>query len=76
MSLGLHRRDLLKLLTVAAAAGLDPRRLEAADGPDRLLEFEALGNVTLLHLTDTHGTLRPLYYREPDTLIEIGRAHV
>ena len=75
MSLGLSRRDLLKLLTVAAAAGLDPRRLEAADGPERLLEFEALGNVTLLHLTDPHATLRPLYYREPDTLIGIGREH-
>jgi len=75
LSLGLSRRDLLKLLTVAAAAGLDPRRLEAADGPERLLEFEALGNVTLLHLTDPHATLRPLYYREPDTLIGIGREH-
>ena len=75
MSLGLSRRDLLKLLTVAAAAGLDPRRLEAADGPERLLEFEALGNVTLLHLTDPHATLRPLYYREPDTLIGVGREH-
>jgi len=75
LSLGLSRRDLLKLLTVAAAAGLDPRRLEAADGPERLLEFEALGNVTLLHLTDPHATLRPLYYREPDTLIGVGREH-
>src|SRR5512132_3623854 len=66
------RRDLVKLLAVAAGAGLAPRRLEAADGPDRLLAFEPLGNVTLLHITDSHATLRPVFYREPDTLLGVG----
>src|SRR2546421_12042570 len=66
------RRDLLKLLAIAAASGLAPRRLEADDGPERLLEFEPLGNVTLLHLTDAHATTRPVFYREPDTLIGVG----
>src|SRR5437667_11548138 len=66
------RRDLLKLLAIAAASGIDPRRLEADDGPERLLEFEPLGNVTLLHLTDTRATTRPVFYREPDTLIGVG----
>src|SRR6058998_1741501 len=66
------RRDLLRLLAVAAGAGLAPRALEAADGPARLLAFEPLGNVTLLHLTDTHGTLRPVFYREPDTVLGVG----
>src|SRR5216110_2871307 len=66
------RRDLLKLLAIAAASGIDPRRLEADDGPERLLDFEPLGNVTLLHVTDTHATTRPVFYREPDTLIGVG----
>src|SRR5499427_9584145 len=66
------RRDLLKLLAVAAGAGLAPQSLQAADGPERLMAFEPLGNATLLHITDTHATLRPVYYREPDTLIEVG----
>src|SRR6267142_1428897 len=66
------RRDLVKLLAVAAGAGLAPRRLEAADGPDRLLAFEPLGNVTLLHITDAHATLRPVFYREPDSVIGVG----
>ena len=67
------RRDLLKLLGIAAGAGLTPRALaEAADAPERLLDFEALGNVTLLHLTDTHATLKPIYFREPDTLLGVG----
>src|SRR5439155_459889 len=68
----ISRRDLVKLLAIAAGAGLAPRALEAADGPVRLLAFEPLGNVTLLHLTDTHGTLRPVFYREPDTVLGVG----
>src|SRR5437660_504776 len=66
------RRDLLKLLAVAAGAGLAPRSLEGADGPARLLAFEPLGNVTLLHITDAHATLRPVFYREPDSVIGVG----
>ncbi len=67
------RRDFLTLLTVAGALGAgSPRALAAALEPERLLDFEPLGNVTLLHMTDPHGTLLPVYYREPDTLIGAG----
>src|SRR2546425_9101587 len=68
------RRDLVRLLAIAAAAGIDPRRLDAADRPERLLEFEPRGHVALLHLIDTHATARPVFYREPATLIAV-RAH-
>jgi sulfur-oxidizing protein SoxB len=34
--------------------------------------MEALGTVTLLHITDPHAHLRPVLYREPDTLIGVG----
>lgn len=69
----LTRRDLLKLVAIGAGAGLSARRLaEAADAPEHLLDFEPLGNVTLLHLTDTHATLNPVYFREPDTLLGVG----
>ncbi|MBI2157076.1 MAG: twin-arginine translocation signal domain-containing protein, partial [Candidatus Rokubacteria bacterium] len=64
------RRDLLKLLAVAAGSGLTPRDVaESANAPGRLLEMEPLGNVTLLHLTDSHATLLPVHFREPDTLL-------
>ncbi len=69
----LSRRDLLKLVAVGATAGLTPRELQASEtAPERLLEFPPLGNVTLLHLTDTHATLAPVYFREPDTLLGVG----
>src|SRR5712691_11676557 len=67
------RRDLLKLLAVGATAGLTPRQVEAdASAPERLLEFPPPGNLTLLHLTDSHATLLPVFFREPDTLIGVG----
>jgi sulfur-oxidizing protein SoxB len=67
------RRDFLKLAAIAGAVGVTERdRLWAALAPERLLAFEPLGNVTLLHTTDTHATLRPVYYREPDTLLGVG----
>ena len=66
------RRDLLKLLAVGAGVGLSPRALAAEGGAARLLEFVPLGNVTLLHVTDSHATLRPVFFREPDTLLGIG----
>ncbi len=67
------RRDFMKLLAIAGALGItDHNRLWAAMQPERLLAFEPLGNVTLLHMTDSHATLRPVYFREPDTLLGIG----
>ena len=67
------RRDVLQLIGIAAVVGTTSRQALAATlTPDRLLAFQALGNVTLLHLTDTHATLLPVYYREPNTLIEVG----
>ncbi|HTO13072.1 MAG TPA: thiosulfohydrolase SoxB, partial [Candidatus Binatia bacterium] len=65
--------DFLTLIAVAGGLGTaTPRALAAELEPDRLLDFPALGNVTLLHLTDTHATLRPVFFREPDTLLGVG----
>jgi sulfur-oxidizing protein SoxB len=67
------RRDILKLIAIAGGLEAMPARAFAqAMTPERLLEFQPLGNVTLLHMTDTHATLLPVYYREPDTLLSFG----
>lgn len=39
---------------------------------DDLLSFDAKGKITLLHLTDIHAQLEPVYFRPPDTNIGIG----
>ena len=40
---------------------------------DQLLEFDTYGNVSLIHITDIHGQLMPLYFREPSINIGVGR---
>jgi len=37
-----------------------------------LLKFNAKGQITLLHFTDVHAQLKPVYFRPPDTNIGIG----
>ena len=67
------RRDFLTLAAVALGASVGaPDGLARALTPEGLMDFESLGNVTLLHMTDSHATLLPVYFREPDTLIGIG----
>ncbi|MFK7944970.1 MAG: thiosulfohydrolase SoxB, partial [Paracoccaceae bacterium] len=41
---------------------------------DQLLEFDPLGNVTLIHITDLHAQLKPVYFREPEINIGMGIA--
>ncbi len=37
-----------------------------------LLDFEPMGNVTLVHLTDIHAQLTPVYFREPSINLGVG----
>lgn len=39
---------------------------------DDLLRFDTKGQVTLIHFTDVHGQLAPVYFRPPDTNIGVG----
>jgi sulfur-oxidizing protein SoxB len=39
---------------------------------DDLLKFESKGQVTLLHLTDIHGQLKPIYFRPPSENYGVG----
>ena len=39
---------------------------------DQLLEFQTFGNVSLIHVTDIHGQLKPIYFREPSVNIGVG----
>lgn len=58
------------LLGTPAATALAAKR-QAIRQSD-LLEFDALGQVTLLHITDCHAQLKPLYFREPSINLGVG----
>ncbi|MGH6676149.1 MAG: thiosulfohydrolase SoxB, partial [Xanthobacteraceae bacterium] len=66
----MRRRDVLKALTAAALSGTLPR-LGLAAGAD-LYGIGRFGNARVLHMTDTHAQLLPVYFREPSVNIGIG----
>jgi sulfur-oxidizing protein SoxB len=72
------RRDLLKLLGASAAAGLLPRPSHAqaslAQASGDLYDIGRSGNARVLHMTDTHAQLLPVYFREPSVNLGIGAA--
>jgi sulfur-oxidizing protein SoxB len=71
----LHRREFLQVLALAAAAGATLRsRASPAQTAAAFYDVPAFGNISLLHLTDTHAQLLPLYYREPSVNIGVGAA--
>ncbi|MEZ5853249.1 MAG: thiosulfohydrolase SoxB [Hyphomicrobiaceae bacterium] len=76
-ALNLSRRE---FLSVAAATtslmGAGGQVARAASGQkiglDDLLRFDAKGQISLLHMTDCHAQLNPLYYREPEINLGVG----
>ncbi len=41
---------------------------------DELLQFDTFGNVSLIHITDIHAQLKPIYFREPEINLGVGDA--
>jgi S-sulfosulfanyl-L-cysteine sulfohydrolase len=67
----IRRRDFLKTTGAIALSAALPRVSRAVDSPS-LYDLERFGNARILHLTDTHAQLRPVYFREPSVNIGIG----
>ena len=61
--MNIDRREFLRLLGFASAAGLLP--LNSRAGSADIYNIPATGDVRLLHITDTHAQLNPIYFREP-----------
>jgi sulfur-oxidizing protein SoxB len=77
--MNLTRREFAQVLAAAGVAGMNLARHEsaaaqAAEGA--LYELPPLGRgagqVSLLHLTDCHAQLLPLYFREPSVNLGVG----
>ncbi|WP_412507845.1 thiosulfohydrolase SoxB [Roseovarius sp. SYSU LYC5161] len=75
----ISRRDFLQT-SMAASAILGASsygqwgRLAAQQAltQDDLLNFDSFGNVSLIHITDIHAQLKPIYFREPEVNIGVG----
>ena len=75
----ISRRDFLQA-SVAASAIIGASgfgrwgRLAAQQAltQDQLLQFDTYGNVSLIHVTDIHAQLKPIYFREPSVNLGVG----
>ena len=74
----MNRREFLQAVAAAAAAGLPVSSVSAqgaAAGPAFYADaVKPFGNVPLLHFTDCHAQLLPVYFREPNVNLGVGAA--
>jgi S-sulfosulfanyl-L-cysteine sulfohydrolase len=67
----IRRRDFLKATAVATLSAGLPRLARSADSAG-VYDIEKFGNARILHLTDTHAQLRPVFFREPSVNLGVG----
>ena len=72
----ISRREFLQASVATAAilgsGGWSRALAQQSITQDQLLEFEDFGNVTLIHVTDIHGQMKPIYFREPEINLGVG----
>ena len=75
------RRSFLQVAAATAAVtglgrgpGLRRAAAQAAIRQEDLLRFSSKGQLTILHMADTHAQLKPLYFREPSLNLGVGEA--
>ena len=76
----LNRRQFMKLMAAAAAAGSIPaiyssRALASKSAPAGFYDKPMEGDARILHVTDVHGQLLPVYFREPNVNLGVGDAY-
>jgi sulfur-oxidizing protein SoxB len=67
----IRRRELLRLAGAAALYASLPLRTQAADNAG-VYDIERFGNARILHITDTHAQLKPVFFREPSVNLGVG----
>ena len=72
--MSMNRREFLQLLAIASASGLalNSKSALSAQGTNSFQDLPAFGNVSIMHMTDCHAQLKPIYFREPDVNIGLG----
>ena len=66
----MNRREFLQLLGLAC--GYSGHSLASSASTQSLYDVQKTGNTRLLHFTDCHAQLLPIYYREPSVNIGVG----
>jgi S-sulfosulfanyl-L-cysteine sulfohydrolase len=69
-----NRREFLNVLAAAGVSGMAPSVsfAQAEKAAERVYDAPAFGNVSLLHITDCHAQLLPVYFREPSVNLGIA----
>ncbi|RPH64240.1 MAG: thiosulfohydrolase SoxB, partial [Burkholderiales bacterium] len=74
----MDRREFLQVLATASAAGLSLQGCASSGGPATgaagMYDIPRFGNVSLLHFTDCHAQLIPVYFREPSVNLGVAEA--
>jgi sulfur-oxidizing protein SoxB len=73
----MNRREFLNVLAAAAAAGFPLASRDAlaqSNAASAMYDIAPFGNVSLLHFTDCHAQLLPIYFREPSVNLGVGNA--
>ncbi len=72
----ISRRQFVQLLTMASAANMLPQSVFAASrSPKNIYDIPKFGHARVLHFTDCHAQLLPVYFREPNVNIGLNQAH-
>src|SRR5574343_658651 len=72
--MSMNRREFLQVMAVAAAGGMSLHSdfALAEKGAAKMYDLPRFGNVSLLHITDSHAQLQPIYFREPNVNLGLG----
>ena len=73
--MNLNKREFLQVLGAGAVSGMGLSAWAQADASragQAMYDVPAFGNVSLLHMTDCHAQLLPVYFREPHINMGIG----
>jgi len=63
--MNMNRREFGRLMAMAGVAGMLPACATSSRSLDKMYDIPAWGDVRLLHMTDCHAQLNPIYFREP-----------
>lgn len=74
------RREILKLLGVGTAVATIPGLISCQSkntviSPKGFYNLPIKGSARIIHITDVHGQLNPVYFREPNVNLGVGDAY-